>query len=527
MLKLPVKYHLYHRRIGENVRNLSRDEKYSHRMRIMRKRLNKRASKFSLEKETNLTHFGRSIGDMSKTELRSASIGSDSEDDGKDFSYDGLIAKSKEERAAAKRQKMEAEAELEDLDASFLGMLNQLERRDVDADKLTNGILTEDDDMAVLARSFQMENIRKAVAGDRMLTDAEKAEAVNSLVRKSDEERNAAALDSQFIADEDPHSDLNEEVIVGSDSDNEDTLESPTLNHSRTEGGVFTLIEQMVNEPKLISQKRSELIDQARETPSCELAEFFNTQLFDPLEGARRKLTLKETILIKIVTILFPRDHVRHSIVVPTIKLLEAATELGVCHLQLLLDLVVDSPRYSPRFLELAGSLYRDASCETQKKRVIELAALFCSKFTREALSGPLSYFFPELLHFDNGKDEPFVPLKLHHFKPVEVLSLEPAFHEDGTEWNGNNKELRDAKRAERQYKQEKKLTVKEMRREAHASEAFHAVQRQKEKDKVDALRKRTEARLQEAEQNCRLTKTDQGKQDNRKMKSNKRRRGK
>jgi len=88
--------------------------------------MNKRASKFSLEKETELTHFGKRINEMSKTELRSAYIGSGDEEE-QPFSYDGLIANSKEERAAARRQKMEAEAELEDLDGSFMGMITKLE----------------------------------------------------------------------------------------------------------------------------------------------------------------------------------------------------------------------------------------------------------------------------------------------------------------------------------------------------------------------------------------------------------------
>lgn len=487
--------------------------------------MNKRASKFSLEKETELTHFGKRINEMSKTELRSAYIGSGDEEE-QPFSYDGLIANCKEERAAARRQKMEAEAELEDLDGSFMGMITKLERRDIDADKLANGIVAEDDDLAFMARAFQMDNIRKANAGDRTLTEGEKQDMVQAQVRESHAARGLASRDAEYREDEEEVEE-DGDVIVESDSDamEVETPESGSVEESSNVSDLASLIERLIASPESIPSSRDELVTMARSTPSSEIFQYFKDNFFTPLEGAKRALTPRETLLIKLITMMFPLDHLRHSIVVPTIKVLETALDLNICHLRLFADLLLDSPKYSSAYLALASRLYREAMYESMKQSVLELAAEFCANFTREALSGPLAFYFPEIV----GKsDEPFVPIRLHHFKPVEVPSLEPAFHENGTEWNGDHRELREAKKMERQYKQEKKLTVKEMRREAHATEAFHAIQKNKEKQKIEAARKRTESIMQQAEQNWRLTKTDQGKDDKRKMKSRKKpRRGK
>ena len=459
---------------------------------------------------------------MSKTELRSAYIGSDDEESQEPFSYDGLIAKSKEERSAVRRQKMEAEAELEDLDGSFMGMLSRLERRDVDADKLANGSFNEDDDLAAMARAFQMENIRKAQAGDRTLTEGEKKEQLNSLIRKSAEARDAAIQDN--VEYDEAHEE-NEDIIVESDSDELRQDESSEQLDASESSSFVSLVKRFISKPDEIGRGRSQLVDVARSTSAIDISAYFKEHLFDPIEG-KQALTKDQIVLIKLVTVLFPLDHLRHSIVVPTIKILEHIcfndSKATICHLMLLCELLTKAPKYSAAFLYLAGRLYREARNEETRKAIVEHVAEFCSNFTREALYGPISHFFPELMTLLTT-NEPFVPLRLHHFKPVEVVCLEPAFHEDGTEWNGQHREIRDAKRVERQYKQEKKLTVKEMRREAAATESFHAIQKKKEKEKLELSRKRTESKMQQAEQNWRLTKTDQGKQDDRKMKSHKR----
>jgi hypothetical protein len=512
------------RRIGEHDKALSQDEKYSKRLRVVRKRLNKRASKFSLDNEAaDLTHFGKRINEMSKTELRNSFVGSDDEKNDEPFSYDGLIAKSKEERAAARRQKMETEAELEDLDGSFMGMVSLLERRDVDADKLANGTFNEDDDLAAMARSFQMDNIRKAQAGDRTLTEREKIEQLNALIRKSAEARSAAAVDDEGENDAEDDDD----VLVESDIDDEDG--EPEQEETSTESSpnsLLSLMNRFLEHPEEILSLRHQLLEVARVTPAGEIATFFKDNLFEVVKGDM-SLTKKEILLIKLVTILFPLDHLRHSIVVPTTKILENVClndpNASVCHLSLLSEFLIKGSKYSPAFLSLAGRLYRGSQLDDIKQSVMSITALFCGAFTRESLSGPLIHFFPEFFTLIPNCEEPFVPLRLHHFKPVEVLSLEPAFHEDGTEWNGQHREIREAKRMERQFKQEKKLTVKEMRREAVATESFHAIQKKRENEKAELARKRTESKMQQAEQNWRLTKTDQGKQDNRKMKSHKR----
>ena len=181
---------------------------------MIRKKQNQRASKYSLEQETDLTHFGKNIGEMTKSEIRQAYIGSGDEQDEEPFSYDSLISKSKELRAAARRQKMEAEAELEDLDGSFKELIPSLERRNMEKDRLLNGGIEDDDDLAVLARSFQMENVKKAMAGERSISAVEVQDRMNQIVRQSEAEKSAAA--NQNLEEEDENESA---VIVESDSE--------------------------------------------------------------------------------------------------------------------------------------------------------------------------------------------------------------------------------------------------------------------------------------------------------------------
>jgi hypothetical protein len=483
---------------------------------MVRKRQNKRASKFSLEKETDLTHFGKRINEMSKTEMRNAYVGSDDEHNDEGFSYDSLISKSKEERAAARRQKMEAEAALVDLDDSFQTVLNCLERRDIDADKLAASKIDDSDDLAVLARSFQMDNIKKAMAGDRTITLEERREQVASLVRKSNEERHVASLDAE---DEDEE---RGEVLVESDESETELVGESSEPAEPSVSGLFGLIDSILSNPVKLKSSRSELVSLARHTPGEEIDSFFKARLFDAIQTPP---TAGQVLFMKIVAMMFPVDHMRHSIAVPTMKLLESicfSNYGNLCHLHLLTDFLVCGNKYSASFFSLAGRLYKQD--ESLRSEVLALTSRVCEKFSLEALYGPISHFFPELLEM-LGSSDAFVPLKLHHFKPVEVLALEPAFHEDGSQWNGQHREIREQKRLERQVKQEKKLTVKEMRREAAATEAFSAIERNKEREKAEKARKRFETQMQEAEQNWRLTKTDQGKDDGRRMKSNKKRR--
>jgi hypothetical protein len=277
--------------------------------------------------------------------------------------------------------------------------------------------------------------------------------------------------------------------------------------------------------PDEIPTNRVKLVDLARSTSASEINEFFVNELFTPL-ASTTPMNSCHLLVVRIASILFPLDHLRHSIMVPALKLLETAcfaSTANMCHLILLADFLRAGPKYSPAFFSLAGRLYRNDP--DSRDTIVSIASGICSKFTKESLFGPIQYFFPELLPLFSHNEEPFVPLRLHTFKPVEVLSLEPAFHEDGTEWNGQNKEIREAKKLDRKLKDEKRLTAKEMRREAAATESFFAIEKQKEKAKVDLARKRTIAKMQEAEDNFKLTKTDNGKVDDRKMKSNKKRR--
>lgn len=461
---------------------------------------------------------------MSKGELRTAFIGSGDEESQEPFSYDSLIAKSKEDRAAARRQKMEAEAELEDLDSSYKSVLNNLEKRDIDADKLLNAKFDDEDDLALLARSFQMNNIRKAMAGDRTLTIEEKNAQIKSLASESIEAKNlAAAHEGEYDSDQNEE----EDVIIESESDSGEEEPLPYLLTQQPADGLSGFLISVIGNPNLLRSCKSRLLELARCTESHEIDSYFKSNLFDPMSQSTQP-TSAQMILIKIVSLLFPLDHMRHSIVNPTIKLLESvcfSASGNICHLRLLCDFLVAGQKYSAAFMDLAGRLYRQSQSDKDREELLALTGQFCACFTKEALYGPIRYYFPELMDKLDLATEPFIPMKLHHFKPVEVLGLEPAFHEDGSEWNGQHKEMKEAKRMTREFKKEKKLTVKEMRREAAATETFHAIERKKEKEKTEVARKRFESHMQQAEQNWRLTKTDQGKEDKRKMKSNKKRR--
>jgi hypothetical protein len=495
--------------LGEYNKKLSQDEKYSHRLKMVRKKQNKRASKYSLDTETTLTHFGKKINDMSKSELRQAFVGSGDEAESTPFSYDALIANSKEQRAVARRQKMEAEAELEDLDGSFQAMFTKLERRDIDKDKLENSRTDGEDDLAFLARTFQMDNIKKAMAGDRTVTEAEKDAQVREMVQKSSYERAQAA---EHNNDED----VEENDVIESDQGDEVVPESTTTPSS----DLFSQVRSCVLNPALIPLKREKLIELARSTSCGDIDTFFKNELFDVSDNPN-------LVLFKIISVLFPLDHIRHSIAVPALKILETLSLRGdatLCHLIVLYEFLIPGSKYSPAFLQLAGRLYKT---ESIRDEVLRLVSGFCERFTREALYGPIQHFFPELLSMMAADDTPFVPLRLHKFKPVEVLSLEPAFHENGEEWNGEHKELRAKKKLEKQFKQEKRITAKEMRREALSTEAFHAIQKRKEKEKSEAEHKRMVSKMFQAEENYRQMRTDNGKDDGRRMKSNKKRRQK
>ena len=489
---------------------------------MVRKKQNKRASKYSLEQETDLTHFGKKIGDMTKSEIKNTYVGSGDERDEEPFSYDSLISKSKELRAAARRQKMEAEAELEDLDGSFKGLFHSLERRDMDQGRMLTSALEADDDLAFLARSFQMDNIKKAMAGDRMVTEAEVQDKVSKLVRQSEMDKFAAAEDGLEEMDN-----VGDGVMIVERDDSFSESVAPLMPTGPPSSNLIELMHHFIKVPEDLSAASQEnLLSLTRSSSTSEITDFFVNELFTPLCDGNTLMNRTHLIITKIASILFPLDHLRHSIVVPTMKLLEVACfseKASICHLILLADFLRAGPKYSPAFFSLAGRLFRTQP--ESKNAILSLCGEICAKFTRESLHGPIQYFFPELLSFLGNSDDLFVPLRLHTFKPVEVLSLEPAFHEDGEQWNGQNREMRESKKLDRKVKQEKRITAKEMRREAAANEAFFAIEKQKDRAKVEHARKRTVAKMQEAEENFKLTKTDNGKVDSRKMKSNKKRR--
>ena len=492
MFLLLLLFHFHFRRLGEYNKEISQDEKYSNRLRMVRKKHTRRASKYSLEKQTDLTHFGKRIADMPKSELRQAYIGSGDERDDEPFSYDELIAKSKEHRAAARRQKMEAEAELEDLDDQFGGVWKSLSRRDMGrAD-----VVEDEDDLAFIARSFQMENIRKAAAGERNQTPAEIAEAHNVLVRKSEVDKATAERSNQVQDDDD------EEV------DDDETIEE----HSEsTDPEIFSKLIPLIDSlcllnptlSELESQYGAKLIQLARESDSNELFAYFLPKI---------ESDFSYTILA-ICSIIFPIDHVRHPISVPALKRLEVlcGSENASIEELSLLERFLGGNKYSPIFFKLAQKLSPSPQVDILVSRV-------CSRFTREALDCVLRYYLPTL-RLEAGE---FVPLRMHLFKPVEVLSLEPAFHEDGTSWSGEHKEMRAAKKLEQEHKKDKRLTAKEMRREAIAHESLYAMEKKKEQEKSVATKKRSLAAMDQAENNFREMRTDNGKEPTLQMKRNK-----
>lgn len=499
MLHLILFGYYFIRRLGEYNKDLSQEEKYSNRLRMVRKKHTKRASKYSLEPAADLTHFGKRIADMPKSELRQAYIGSGDERDEEPFSYDSLIAKSKEFRAAARRQKMEAEAELEELDSSLSGSVwKSLARREIVDNRQT--IAEDDDDLAFLARSFQMENIRKATAGDRKATQAEIDESRNVLLRQSIVDREAANADDSDVG----------EAVADEDSDTGSITVEPT---DAPEVKVVTSTSLIPYLKNLLLEKRvpvcadeiRRLREMGRDCPSVEILELFNQHISENAD----------LLIFELAAILFPLDHSRHPIAVPALKVLELKCmnpDAKINELKLLAKFL--GKRYSPVFFKLASRLFSKHESE-----VMTLVVSVCCNFTQEALWGVLQYYFPTLI--SEGDELPeFQALKLHQFKPVEVLSLEPSFHEDG--YTGEHKEMREAKRLEQQFKKDKRLTAKEMRREANAHETLFAMDKKKEQVKTAINKKRNIAALDQAESNFRLMQTDNGKEPTKQMKRNK-----
>ena len=474
---------------------------------MVRKKHNKRASKYSLEKETDLTHFGKSIGEMSKYEIKQAYVGSGDEKDEEPFSYDQLIANSKDMRAAARRQKMEAEAELDELNSTFKHMFRSLERRDIHQDKMDNGKITGEDDIAFLARSFMTENLTKAAATDRTVTQLEIADQLKTAARKSQRELSLAAGDN--IYDEDEAEEFGNETL--NESYHEDSPIVPA-SPERPSSDLISLIDHLRTNPTDISSSREQLVELAHKTSSSDIENFFISELFNAVEN-------KDLILMKIASIIFPLNFARHSISVPILKLLEnmaISPDATLTHLVLLFEYLVAGPKYSPAFFQLAGKLYRSG----HEKQVTRLLSEYCEKFTRESLDGVLKIFIPEIVQL--LPEEDFIPMQMHTFKPVEVLCLDPAYHEDGEQWTGEHKEMRAAKKLKQQVKADKRLTAKEMRREALATESFHAIEKNKEKMANELARKRNIAKMNDAEANYKFCKTDNGQEPTKKMKSNK-----
>jgi hypothetical protein len=357
------------------------------------------------------------------------------------------------------------------------------------------------------------------------MTDFEKENQKKSALDKS--AAAASAIARENVYDEEDDGSVFEEdtalvdtPTVAATGSSRDLGSSPE--DSKMSSHLIPIINSIFSNPTTITLRGEELIRAAQSTPIEVIDEYFKAELFDKqpaIVGEARGL-----ILIKIASILFPVSFQRHSIVVPILKLLEtiAWTERAtISHLVLLFEYLIEGSKFSPSCFYLAGRLWRQESSDKQQDIVI-LVSEYCSKFTRESLYGVIEEFFPELLEMMGSSDEVFTPMKLHTFKPVEVLSLEPAFHEEGEQWNGNHKEMREAKKLQQQYKKDKRLTAKEMRREAGATEAFAAVQKQKEKQKLELERKRTVTKMHEAEANYHFTRTDNGKPPSQPLKNRK-----
>ena len=123
------------KRIGEKIAGLSEEQKSIMRFAKERKMRSQKKSAFALnpEESEGLTHYGRSIDDIDKSELRGALP----EDEDDDFDQSGLpssaysevIQKSKDAKRERQLEKEKHEKDLEDLDAAFTSFQGKLDFR--------------------------------------------------------------------------------------------------------------------------------------------------------------------------------------------------------------------------------------------------------------------------------------------------------------------------------------------------------------------------------------------------------------
>jgi len=479
------------KRIGEKIASISQEEKeYMRFTRERQLRANgKKNAAFNLDpKSEGLTHFGRSIDDLDKSELRGQPT---SDDDGDDqpfnpdepISYDSVIARSKEHKADRFREKERHEQELDDLDKNFTAMLPSLDFRGPrgshgapeidDYDRLTISLAN---DRKAAPAVMQKSAIEVAWDEKRRLESLENARRQRELGDREDEETGEAE-------------------------------ETPETASDAFESFVeFILEEKMANLKEVLP-----LLLTKAEAAGPRVESFFSSELLDRY-GEEPEPDARALNLLRLACNLLSVTDFQNRILTPALILLShwsLAPSAGIKQLALLFSLLAPSKRYLPCFLVLAARLIKEGSEEAMDllESYLELMPSETVAMAGDLLGGCWTKPVASL-----------EALRLHAFKPMEVPALEPVFYESNR--SREDPELAQRKQLKKELAMERRATKRHLTRDAQATQAIAAQKKRKFDEVQEEAAKRVRRILDQSEEEIRKLSTTNRK---RVMKSNKR----
>lgn len=457
------------KRIGEKVNSISQEEKDY--MRFTRERQlrakGKKNAAFNLDSNEGLTHFGRSIDELDKAELR-GQPNSEDDDDHDDFnpdapqSYDSVITRSKEHKAERIREKERHEQELADLDKSFTAMLPNLDFR---APKSQTP--AEPDDYDKLTRSL---------ADDRKAAPATFHKSAIELAWE--EKRRVEVLEAARLRRE-----------QGEEDEDEAQVDAPEEAGDAFESFIEFVIDEKMNDLQAVLPV---LLEKATLAGS-RVESFFSSELLDRY-GEEPEADDRALNLIRLACNLFSVTDFQNRILTPALILLShwsLKPSAGIKHLALLFSFLAPPKRYLPCFFTLANRLATDDARE--------LTSAYVTVLPEEtlALIGKVDGFTPsQTLH----------PLRLHAFKPMEVPALEPVFYESNRA--REDPVLAERKKLKRALAMERRTTKRHLTRDAQATQVIAAQQKRKFNESQEEAAKRVRRILDQSEEEIRKLST-------------------
>jgi len=165
--------------------------------RLVRLRQKETKRSFNLGTEQDLQHGGKSIAELADSELRESVVGSDDEEYWKDSTVDDIVERGRIRKAEEKREKMEHERQLGDLDEGFGDLMSELQFRPPKAQQIRERV--EPDTYDKLLKELVYD--KKATATERTKTAEEIA---RDLSDKLEALERAQAARAKGLPDEEP-----------------------------------------------------------------------------------------------------------------------------------------------------------------------------------------------------------------------------------------------------------------------------------------------------------------------------------